>query len=356
MPLSTLRRYLAGASPDEEHRRVDAWARESAARRRYLNALRTLLAQSPRDGAAQRSAAWGRLSAKLDRPAATAAPEFRAPWDGPAVHVPVRDPRPRVLAGAFGNRRSGWAVPLMAAAALAMAAGGLRLIDASASGPVPAPTAMRRVATTRGQRAEVRLDDGTQVELGVDSHLEFPADFGAQTRDVYLEGTAYFHVVHDTTKPFTVHTANAVTRDVGTRFVVRAYSADHSTAVVVTEGSVALGTPGAATDSVLTRNQLGVLRAGASSIAVSAVDPAAYTAWMHGQLVFRDAPLASVVRELGRWYSTQIRIGDSTLAAMPFSASFDAESVREAIATLTTVLPVRAVRRGKVVVLERESE
>ncbi len=217
---------------------------------------------------------------------------------------------------------------------------------------------MRRVATTRGQRAEIHLDDGTHVTLGVESRLEFPSDFGTRARDVYLDGTADFHVVHDTTKPFTVHTANAVMRDVGTRFVVRAYPTDGSTQVVVSEGSVAFGAVDTAIahDTVLKRNQLGLLASGASRVSVRRVDASTYTAWMRGRLVFRDAPLSAVVRELGRWYTTPVQLGDLSLATMPFTASFDAESLHEAVVTLTTVLPLRAVRRGSVVVLYRKSE
>jgi ferric-dicitrate binding protein FerR (iron transport regulator) len=214
---------------------------------------------------------------------------------------------------------------------------------------------MRRVATTRGQRAEISLDDGTRVVLGVDSRLEFPSDFETGRRDVYLNGTAYFHVMHNAAKPFTVHTANAVTRDVGTQFVVRAYPGDRQTEVVVSDGSVAMGPRHESPDAetVLTRDERGVVTTGAPGITVSRVDPAEYTGWMRGQLMFADTPLSEVVRELGRWYDTDVTIGDASLERLPFSASFTAESFREVVRTLTTVLPVRAVRRGIGVVLYR---
>lgn len=359
MESSVLRRYVLGLSPEDERRRVTAWAAERAERRRYLDAMRELRARVPEQGAEDRAAAWARIAARLERPAGHDSVPYSAPWDAAAVRVRVnRGSRPRILVGAFAPRSSRWAIPLAVCAALLIAATGLRMMNlAGQPEPADAVTTMRRVATTRGQRAEIRLDDGTQVTLGVESRLEFPSDFGTRARDVYLNGTADFHVVHDTTKPFTVHTTNAVTRDVGTRFVVRAYPTDGSTEVVVSEGSVALGTPGAAGghDAVLTKDQLGLLAAGASTVAVRHVDPSTYTAWMEGRLVFHDAPLSAVVVELGRWYATPVRLGDASLATMPFSASFGAESLREAVSTLTTVLPLRAVRRGNVVVLYRRT-
>ncbi len=359
MEPSALRRYVLGLSPDGERRRVAAWAAETAERRRYLDAMLELRARVPEGGAEGRATAWTRIAAGLERPVTRDEVPYSAPWDAPAVRVSVhRGSGPRILVGGFAPRPAQWAIPLAVGAALLVAAAGLRMVDVSAKpGPAPAVT-MRRVATTRGQRAEIRLDDGTAVTLGVASRLEFPSDFGTGARDVYLDGTADFHVVHDTTKPFTVHTANAVTRDVGTRFVVRAYLTDGSTEVVVSEGSVALGARGVAEshDAVLTKNQLGLVSAGRSTVSVRHVDPSAYTAWMEGRLVFRDTPLSAVVIELGRWYATRVALGDSSLTTMPFSASFGVESLRQAVATLTTVLPLRAERRGNVVVLYRKGK
>ena len=358
MELAAIHQYLLGRCSDAEGRRIEAWAAESSERRRYLEALRELHHRAPDAGRAERATAWGKIAARLERPTTSERQAFRAAWEAPPVRVDLQHRRrPRVLAGAFAPRRGAWTMPLAVAALLAVAAAGLRMVnDSLAQGAVAAPETMRRVTTTRGQRAEINLDDGTRVVLGVDSRLEFPSDFGATRRDVYLAGTAYFHVVHDPQRPFAVHTANAVTRDVGTQFVVRAYPGDRRTEVVVTEGSVAIGPrqDDGARPAVLTHDERGVLTTGNAAVAVSAVDPAAYTAWMQGKLVFRDAPLAAVLRELRRWYATDVELGDASLASLPFSAAFTAESFREAMATVTTVLPVRAVREGMKVVLYRK--
>ncbi|MHB1861459.1 MAG: FecR family protein [Gemmatimonadaceae bacterium] len=358
MELSALRRYLVGESSAAEQRRVEVWAEQSAERRRYLDSLRRLYHRAPLRQAAEAVAAWQRILRQLEPPSDEVSPRFRAPWDEQAVRVHVRSPRrARVLLGAFHRERSPWTVLVAGAATtLLLAVGvhlsGVRVTQATAAAMT---SPMRTVTTTRGQRAEIRLDDGTRVVLGVDSRIVLASDFGLNSRNVYLDGTAYFEVVHDRLRPFVVHTVNAVARDVGTKFVVRAYPGDRSTQVVVTQGSVALGAPGAAParEAVLMRDQLGLLAAGQSRPAVRAVDPSRYTAWMHGDLVFRDTPLAVVARELQRWYNIDVRIGDASLARVPFSASFDAESFREALSTITTVLPLRAVRKGSVVTLYR---
>src|SRR5206468_9531820 len=81
----------------------------------------------------------------------------------------------------------------------------------------------------------------------------FPAQFG-QVRDVYLDGEAFFEVAHDARRPFAVHTARAVARDLGTRFNVRAYRDAADVVVAVAEGAVALkSSQRLAADSVVLR-------------------------------------------------------------------------------------------------------
>ncbi len=363
MPYAVLRRYVTGASEPAERRRVEAWAAASAARRAYLGALGRAWERGEREIAdSERSAAnaaWAALSPKLDVPA-DASPPYEAPWEQPAVKVSVRRQQPaRILTGAFDLRRRRSAIPAVAAAAL-LAATGTYLLQQRAH-PVPVaqrPAPMREVATGAGQRAEVRLGDGSTVTLGVKSRLRFPADFGAGRRELELEGAAYFVVVHDTTRPFVVHAAGSKTVDVGTAFVLRAYPADHHVQVVVTDGSVALGAdrPGAAPPALLTKGRLGRLIAGGTVPVVRTVDPTAYTAWLRGQLTFDNTPLSEVAAELGRWYDVDVQLADTSLARETFTATFHADSFSEAIRTLTTVLHLRADRQGKTVVLHRRPQ
>ena len=83
---------------------------------------------------------------------------------------------------------------------------------------VAASGATHEYTTQPGQRAEVRLVDGTRVTLAPASRLIVPADFDIVRRDVVLEGRAMLTVEHNTRKPFTVRARNAIAIDVGTRF------------------------------------------------------------------------------------------------------------------------------------------
>jgi transmembrane sensor len=358
MDPAILRRYLAGQSDSAERRRVEAWASESADRRRYLAAMRDLYERQPQGSAEATRLAWLKVAEQMEPPSRAIGqePPYEAPWEAPAVRVDVSRRQPRVLLGAFAWR-SRWPAAIGVAAALLLAVGGGALyLGVGSLLPVSAPAATtREIATAKGQRAEIRLGDGSRVILGVESRLRFPAEFGEKSRDLYLEGTALFDVVHDESRPFLVRTANAVTEDLGTRFVITAYPESQATQVVVAEGSVALEPSRTTRTSrvVLTPGRLGRLGKADSVAAVRTVDPSLYTAWTRGELVFRNTPLSEVVAELRRWYDADVRLGDPGLANLPLTASFAVESLQEAMTVVTTVAPVRAVRQGRTVTLHR---
>ena len=213
---------------------------------------------------------------------------------------------------------------------------------------------MREVSTAVGQRAEVRLGEGSVVTLGAMSRLRFPTVMGPHQREVQLEGEAHFAVTHDSAHPFIVRAAGTKVVNLGTAFVLRAYPTDRRVQVVVSEGRVSLSADRRdAPEAVLVAGQMARLAQDESIPVVSAVDPSDYTEWLRGRLMFDDTPLAAVVDELSRWYDVELRLGDPELANETFSATFDIGSLSETLRTIATVLHLRVERQGSVVVLVR---
>lgn len=60
--------------------------------------------------------------------------------------------------------------------------------------------------TERGGEWNVTLEDGTRVYLNSSSTLKYPVSFTGESRQVFLEGEAYFEVTHNPNKPFIVKT------------------------------------------------------------------------------------------------------------------------------------------------------
>lgn len=255
-------------------------------------------------------------------------------------------PRRRVLAAA---------AKIAASLVVAVGAGFLyRYYVTSGAHSAPAPVAQREYVTPRGRRAELRLVDGTRVVLSVASRLRVAPDFGARSRDVYLEGEAYFAVTHDSARRFVVHTSTASTEDLGTRFDVRAYADQRPLQVVVAEGSVALHSVAASHHSavppaVLTVRQLARVDSSGAITVQRAVDLNRYLAWTQGRLVFKDTPLREALPELNRWFDLDFRLGDNSLATRPLTVSIYSQLGDQMLQLLAASLDARYERHGRVV-------
>jgi transmembrane sensor len=215
----------------------------------------------------------------------------------------------------------------------------------TALAPSPPPEIF---ATTNRERAELRLSDGTRIRLAPASRVQVDADYDEQQRVVHLDGEAYFEVKHDAAKPFVVYAGAAVTRDLGTDFAVRNYAEDAGVQVVVRTGAVAMSGVGR-----LGAGDVGRLRKDGSSSVTRGGDVESLLGWLDGRLIFRDAPLNSVIAELRRWHDADVRLADPALGTLPFTGVLTDASFRSSIDLVAATLGLRARRIGARVVFER---
>lgn len=332
-------RYLAGeASPSDLdalrlHRERDpAWATA-------IEALRSTHASNGQAGTADAPRAW-------DTGAAWSRLESRI---GVANRSDVRS---------IG--RAATTTRVLPARYWLMAAGLVLVVGALAWRMFAPPTsddattvAMREVVTPNGARHTFTLDDGSRVTLNAGSRLRWAQDFGARTRDVHLDGEAYFVVTHDPARPFRVHARGGVAHDLGTRFTVRAYPERPQIEVAVAEGAVSLRRDTvSATDSAIVRaGQLG--RLSESGVPVVELDVAMdrWIAWTAGSLVLDGLTLAEAVPQIERWYDATITIADPQLAARRVSARFTHETLPQMLDALTLALGARWQQAGRSITL-----
>jgi transmembrane sensor len=329
LDVSLLDRWLAGEASDGDRDAVAAWCAESPARERWLSAVQASL--TPADAArVHTDASWAALQSRLHAPVA----EVVAP-------TVVRDIATARRAPQFARRTVVRAAIGMAAALAVVVSLQLVPRDGTAGDVVLlAPSGVRPTST---------LPDGSQVTLMPGSELRWAA--GEFRRDVTLTGEAYFVVEHDARRPFTVRAGNALVRDLGTRFTVRAPDATRAAEVAVEDGIVAL------TDTAATRaNASAELRAGQRARLrpdgglERLPDAEDALAWVHGTLVFDDAPLGDVVATLSRWYGTMVS-ADAALRTRRVSARFDRQPLPSVVTALSLTLGATVQQRGDTVVL-----
>ncbi|MGV3529766.1 MAG: FecR family protein [Flavisolibacter sp.] len=94
--------------------------------------------------------------------------------------------------------------------------------------------------TGKGERAELRLSDGSVVLLEEQSTLFFPRQMDASAV-VYLEGEASFRMA-DKARPVTIKTKEIVTKAKGSNLNISAIPSDSIVRVTVTEGKAEVST------------------------------------------------------------------------------------------------------------------
>ena len=350
MDWDALARYLAGESPADEAEAVRRWLAAHPADAEMLGALDQTLNR----------VRYTPATAEIDVEAALGSVKARRAAEGSVVEGEGRDAAVISLAGHAARkagtrapaRRSPWRVWIPAAAAAALGV----VLWRNTRGPdesAPERTQWlgQTVTTAVGGRDSLRLPDGTRVVLGPSSRLVVGAEYNGRARDVDLEGEAFFEVVHDTTRPFSVRTPSAVVRDIGTAFVVR--SVGGRVAVTVTEGIVALrGTKAAADTGVtLLAGDRGTVDSAGRVVAWRNAASDDALAWRRGVLAFREAPMAVVREELRRWYGIELVVPDPALARQFVHGDYTGETKTRAVELIGTALGARVEWMGDTAVL-----
>jgi transmembrane sensor len=170
---------------------------------------------------------------------------------------------------------------------------------------------MNELIVPFGKRSEVQLSDGTRVWLNSGSRLAFPSKFLGDNRVVFLEGEACFQVAHNNRQPFIVKTEDVNIEVLGTYFNVAAYRVEKRVETVLIEGSLALTRSKSSIlkreEVILKPSQKAEFLMDANEFLVSEEkDAHMYIAWINGWLTYEKKNLASVLRELERYYNIKI--------------------------------------------------
>ena len=187
--------------------------------------------------------------------------------------------------------------------------------------------------TPVGGQSRITLADGSSVILNTNSLLD--VNFSGKCRDVHLRrGEAYFEVVHDKARPFTVYANNYVVRDIGTAFDVH-LSKTGLVEVGVTKGSVEV-MPANGGQASGAAKSLGIVAAGHNIVlgqkveraeAVSSADLGRKLAWRQGELIYTGQPLAEVLADISRYSDIKIELADPALENLPVGGAFRTDQI-----------------------------
>ncbi len=192
-------------------------------------------------------------------------------------------------------------------------------------------------STRLGEHRQVALPDGSVMDLNSRSIVAVHYEKGR--RGVELKrGEAMFSVEHDTRRPFVVAAGAGQVTVTGTRFDVR--RDEDQTRVMVEAGTVKV--QGSAPDNVVTLTAgLGTHVDNKGMVAAAySVNTEELTAWRTGKLVFNNATLGDVAREVSRYREQPLRVSTPAVRDLRLTSVFKANDTDALLKALPHILPV----------------
>jgi transmembrane sensor len=180
------------------------------------------------------------------------------------------------------------------------------------------------ITSPKGHVSKCILPDGTAVWVNTGSTIEYnTALFDKENREIILNGEAYFEVTSNKDRPFKVITKYADVNVTGTAFNVIAYPEDDIFETVLAEGNVHLEfKAGRCNPFYMKPGQRVILNVPDNKLDVESVEAELFTSWRNGELIFKDATLNDLVKELERIYDIRFHMKPSSLGQLRFRGMF----------------------------------
>ncbi|MFA6086254.1 FecR family protein [Mucilaginibacter sp.] len=222
------------------------------------------------------------------------------------------------------------------------------------------------IKTPSRVKSKIVLSDGTVVTLNSETRLKYPPEFKGKTREVYLDGEAFFDVKKDHQHPFIVHTGKMRVRVLGTAFNIKSYANDVASETSLIRGAIEVTLTDRPSDRIILKpNEKLVIRStpvkGVSnkkskvvlnhdsvntSYALTTLtylrsnDTAVVeTSWVNNRLVFKDEEFKDIANQMERWYGIKIKFKNSNVEKYRFTGVFDKESIYQALKALQMIEP-----------------
>jgi ferric-dicitrate binding protein FerR (iron transport regulator) len=212
--------------------------------------------------------------------------------------------------------------------------------------------------TAFGEIKTLRLPDGSSVTLNANSKIRYAPHWKEnQPREVWLEGEAFFSVVHTNNhQKFQVRTASQMAVEVlGTEFNVK--SRTSGTQVVLTSGKVQLTigeqdlnkqimmVPGESVE--LARTDAGYVK--------KVVDPEQFSSWTQRKLIFKNTPVSYIKTLLEENYGLEVIVPDSSLLVQQISGSVPSNNLEGLLFVLQESFNYKIVRKDKQIILQEKT-
>lgn len=234
------------------------------------------------------------------------------------------------------------------------------------------------VVSPKGATTYVQLSDGSEVWLNAGSRLLYSQGYDTKSREVKLEGEAFFKVKTNAAKPFVVNAADLQIQALGTSFNVKAYAEEQTVVTTLVDGKVKINTLGdvSPVDMVLQPRQhvtyhkapdlvKAVQKTGGRKQPVAAVpaiessqleNTAPYTAWVDGSWIIASETFEELAIVMERKYNVRVVFTSEELKHYKFSGTFRQETLEQVLDILKLTAPLHYQINHGLVTLTLDSD
>ncbi|KAA9037718.1 DUF4974 domain-containing protein [Ginsengibacter hankyongi] len=175
------------------------------------------------------------------------------------------------------------------------------------------------------------LPDGSRVILSQGSKLNYPSTFdGKDKREVYLEGQAFFDIMHNKSRPFIVHTGELETKVLGTAFNIKALPGEDNITVTVKRGRVSVNNKSKLIGIITPNQQITYAKSKVKSV-IQTVKNETYLNWKKEDLLIDNLTMSEAAKIIEDRYDVKIIINDPEIESLRFTTTFSKKETLEEI-------------------------
>lgn len=221
--------------------------------------------------------------------------------------------------------------------------------------PSTSTAEMNTLYVPAGQRAQLTLQDGTQVWLNAQSTLTYPARFNRKRREVSVVGEAYFDVAENRKKPFIVTTQQLTMKVLGTEFNVYSYPESGYTRTSLVEGALLVSETGKNNKPVLLSPDQQATYC-ENVIKLEKLHNPEHLLWREGIYAFDNERLIDILSKLELYYDITIQVEDPEIFNVCYTGKFrQRDGIDEILHILQKIqsFKIRKIREENLIILSR---
>lgn len=207
----------------------------------------------------------------------------------------------------------------------------------------------------KGDMQTIIFQDGTKIILNADSRLKYTPGFKLFSREVELEGEAYFEIAKNKIRPFTVHTSGIDIKVLGTKFNVKAYTDESDITTTLNQGHVRVSDIQGKSLELFPGEQIIYEKKNGTMHKRSLENVSDYSGWKTNGLYFTDTRLDDISKELSRKFNKEIVLMDQSLENSIYTISFNNMPLDSILEDLTRISPIKYEKiNDKILIYKRK--